>query len=367
MRTNIRDDLHDNVFNNLNNIDFSDLDQMATNLGSGGVLFGGYNFTTMIGRILTGEFATDYPNMFAALLSIAGGAILQILPIIAMIVGAAVLTGFIQNLRSDKSGEGVQSVIHFTTLAVIVTLVMFLVADLTMMATGALASMKAQMDIIFPILLTMMATVGGHVSVGVYQPAVLMLSNGVMQIFSYVIMPIFIITLVFNVIGNLSSTTKYDRFNGFFQSLYKWILGITFTVFLGFLSIQGLVAATHDGISIRAAKFTMSSYVPFLGGYLSQGFDLIMASSVLIKNATGMAGLYLLLGVVLGPIIKIAVVILALKLAAAITQPFADQRISNFLNGIVKSFSMLAAVLIGASFMYFITIGLVMLTGNVLR
>ena len=84
------------------------------------------------------------------------------------------------------------------------------------------------------------------------------------------------------------------------------------------------------------------------------------------KNAVGMAGLLLLLGNVLAPALKIIVLMLGLKLASAVTQPLADGRISNFLTSITKGLSMLLAVIIGAGFMYFVTIGLIIMTGNVI-
>ena len=351
-------ELDDIISKNLDKIDFGDLNDMS--------LFSGETFVEKIGKILSGEYAANFSNVFGAIFSLLGGVITDILPIIVLIVGIALMSGFIQSLRPDSGGEGVRDIVHFAAFAAVVTVVLYVVADMTLMVGRTLGSLKTQMDIVFPILLTLMAAIGGAASVGVYQPAVAMLSYGVMQIFTFVIMPIFIITMVFSIVGNLSSTNKYDKFVGFFSSAFKWILGLTFTVFLGFLTIQGISAGTHDGVSVRAAKFTMSSYVPIMGGYLAQGFDLIMASSILIKNAVGMAGLYLMFGVVLGPILKLAVLMLGLKLAAAVTQPLADSRISNFLTSINRAFTMLLAVIIGAAFMYFVTVGLIIITGNIL-
>jgi stage III sporulation protein AE len=360
-------DLKDNVKETLDAIDFGNLDEMTADLGLTDMgIFAGESFTHKIGHILDGSYAADFPNIFSALVHIFGGTVLNVLPMIVLIIGITILGGFVQSLRAETAGTGVRDIIHFVTYAAVVIIVLYAVTDAIVMAGKTLSSIKTQMDIILPILLTLMVTVGASTSSSVYQPAVALLSNGVMQIFTYIIMPIFIITMIFSVVGNLSATTKYDKFVGFFSSLYKWILGITFTVFLGFLSIQGITAGTHDSISIRATKFTMSSYVPILGGYLSQGFDLVMASSVLIKNAVGLAGLYLMFSVVLAPVLKIVVFTLGLKLAAAVTQPLADGRVSNFLTSITKSFNMLLAVIIGAAFMYFVTIGLIIVTGNVL-
>lgn len=358
--------LSENINSNLDKIDFGELDNIAKGLGSNDFnMFKGDSFATKVGKILSGEYASDYPNMFVAILALFGGIIVDVMPIVVLVVAIACLSGFMNSLRTDNSNN-VRDIIHFASFAAIVVIVLGAVMSLSGEVGSVLGSLKSQMDVIFPILLTLMAAIGGTVSVSVYQPAVVMLSSGVMQIFSYVVMPLFFIVLVFSVVGNLGGNTKLDKFVAFFTSAFKWIIGIVFTVFLAFLAVQGITAGTHDGVSVRAAKLTISSYVPFLGSYVSQGFDLVIASSVLIKNAVGVAGLYLLFGVVLAPIIKIVVFILGLKLAAALTQPIADARISNFLTSVNKAFGMLVAVLIGAAFMYFLTIGLVIVSANVL-
>jgi len=356
--------INQNVNENLNNIDFGDIDREVDNIRDGFNLFGEDSFRVRVGRILSGEFQDDHPNMLSALFGLFGGVIFRVLPIVMLIVAIAILSGLLQSFKPESGGDGVKSIINFVSYAAVVTIVMVGITDLVIMVGETLASMKRQMDIIFPILLTLMVAVGGTSSAGVYQPAIALLSNGVMQIFSFVVMPLFIITLVFSVVGHISPHTRLDKFVSFFNSAYKWIVGIVFTVFIAFLTIQGISAGAHDGVSIRAARFTISSYVPYLGGYLSQGFDLVLASSILIKNAVGVAGLYLLFGIVLGPIISIVVFSLGLKLAAAITQPIADERISDFLTTINRSFSMLVSILVGAAFMYFLTIGLIIITGN---
>jgi len=358
-------DLEQNVNDTLNGIDMGDLDSMVREL-DGFNLFGSDSFGQRVGRILSGEFQEDYPNMFSALFALFGSVILGILPLVVMIIAVAILSGFINSLKHSESGDGVRNVIHFVTYAAVIILVMYGVGQMITATGRTLGSLQRQMDVIFPILLTLMVASGAPRGASVYQPAVAILSNGVMMIFTYIIMPLFIITLTFSVVGNISSTNKFDKFTSFFQSCYKWTLGLVFTIFTAFLTIQGITAGIQDGISLRAARFTVSSYVPYLGGYLSQGLDLVLASSILIKNAIGVAALYLMLGVVLGPLVHIIVFSLGLKLAAAVTQPIADERISNFLTSVNKSMSMLAAIIIGAAFMYFLTIGMIMMTGNVI-
>ena len=214
-------------------------------------------------------------------------------------------------------------------------------------------------------MLTLISSIGSVVTASVYQPAVAFLSSIISQIFILILVPVFIFVLVFNVVGNLSSNVKLEKLSNFFTSLFKWIIGIVFTLFIAFLSIQGITAISADGISIKTAKFALKSYVPILGGYLSDGISLIMASSVLIKNAVGVSGLVLLLATIISPVTKVLIFSLSLKLVAGIIEPLSEKRISNFIYGVAKSLSMLVACIVGMGFMYLISVGLVMCSANI--
>ena len=209
-----------------------------------------------------------------------------------------------------------------------------------------------------------MAGIGGAVSVKAYQPAVALLSGGVVEIVSAVVLPLFIFTLVFSVVGNLSKSVRLGKLTDFFKSASTTVLAVTFTVFTAFLAVQGLTAGSFDGVSIRAAKFATKSYIPILGGYLADGLDLILAGSVLIKNSVGVAGLLLLLSTVLMPLLQILGVCFGFKIVAAVIEPVSDSRLTSFLTGIAKSMNMLIAALLAVAFMYFISVMLLIFTSN---
>ncbi|MGN1162506.1 MAG: hypothetical protein ACI4T2_01060, partial [Christensenellales bacterium] len=121
---------------------------------------------------------------------------------------------------------------------------------------------------------------------------------------------------------------------------------------------------SHDGVSFRTAKYAIKSYVPVLGGYLSDGLDVILTSSMLVKNAVGVSGMILLFATILVPLVKICAFILCLKLTAAILEPVADSKIANFVGGVSKTMSMLVVMILGVSFMYIISAGVLMATAN---
>ena len=362
---NLQAELEETIYSQLENLDLAQIESVLKGLGDDQLeVFGVSSFGDKVKKIVSGEFADGQQSIFKAIINLIFDDVLAFVPLLASIIIISIICGFLSNLKSDSSGKGVGDIIHFVCYGVVISIVMTAVVNLIQMTGKTINGLRSQMEVVFPLLLTIMTAIGGTMSVSIYQPAVALLSSAIMHVFTTILMPIFIFSIVFTIISNLTSTVKLEKFTKFFQSTFKWIIGGIFTIFMAFLSIQGITASTYDGVSIRTAKYAIRSYVPILGGYLSEGFDVIMASSVLIKNAIGASGLLLMFSSIISPIVKIVVFILVLKLAAAILEPLTDARISDFIYSVSKSLSMLIVMILGVAFMYLITVGLIMCTAN---
>ena len=231
---------------------------------------------------------------------------------------------------------------------------------------AAVSSLRSQMQAVFPLLLTLMATSGGSVSVAVYRPAVLFLSEMIVNIIAGAVFPLAALICVLNMVGNMSKEIRLKNFSALFASIIKWLLGLSLTAFTVFLTIQGITSATYDGLSFKAAKYAISNTVPIIGGFLGSGFDLVIAGSVLIKNSIGSCGILLLLIVISAPLIKLAVFHLFIKLSAAVTEQVGDAGISEFLTTLSGTINYFTAGLLAVGFMYFITMLLMICSSNAL-
>ncbi len=362
----LEDQLDDSVNDQLGDLDFSELEDILNNSDQGQDLFGGMSFFDKIVAIISGEFAEDSTSVWQALLNLIFDNLLAFLPIIATVIAVSILGGMIQNLKPNLSGKSIGSVIHFVTYGVVIILIFTIVMRMVSVTTNTISSIKAQMDAVFPILLTMLTAVGGSVSVSVYQPAMALLSSLIINVFTMVLMPIFLISTVLSLVSNLSNNVKLDKFISFLNSLFKWIVGLIFTIFISFAAVQGITAGSIDGLSIKTAKFAIKSYIPIVGSYISDGFYIVLASSSLIKNAVGAAGLLLLAGTILSPIIELVIFILALKLMAGIIEPLGDGKIASFVSTLSKNMTLLVSMVAAVSFMYVLLTGLVMCSANIL-
>ena len=323
-------------------------------------IWGSDSLSDKLHKIISGDFSSDTGSFANAFVNVLLSELVEFLPLISSIIAIAVLASLITELKAGSKSVG--DIVHFVCFGVVITIILSAALKMISLTSFVLGLLTTQMEIVFPLLLTLLTAVGGTVSVAVYQPAVALLTTVVSKIFSAVLLPIFIFALIFTIISNISNQIKVDKFAGFLSTLFKWIVGIVFTVFMGFLAVKGITAGSIDTVSFKTAKYSLSTYIPMVGGYLSEGLNLIVASCVLIKNAIGVSGILIMFTSVLLPLLQLVLFMFALKFTGAVLQPLSDSRISNFITSVSKVFIMPIVMVLAVAFMYVIFVGLIMCT-----
>ena len=215
-----------------------------------------------------------------------------------------------------------------------------------------------------PIIISLMIASGGTVSASIYTPAVAFLSGGVISFVLSVILPLINLTLIFDVLACSSKVVKIKKYSEFVSSVIKWCLGIIITVFSVFISVQGISGSVYDGISMKATKYLITNSVPIIGNFIGNGFDFIVAGSVLIKNAVGVGGVVLIIYTILSPIILLAAYSILLKLLAAFIDSVSDNRFSELCISVAKHSNYLLAMILLVGFMLLIMILLMTFSAN---
>ena len=362
----ISEDLNNSIIDELNEIDFSDLNGVIEQFRNNNTnIFSIDNIKSKIYSIISGENAVTYSSFFASLFSIFVELVVKYLPMLSLIVAIGVISNLLNGIKIKCNEKSTSGWIHLVCFLAVVVLTIGMISSISEMSVSSIKAMVSQMNAIFPILLTLMIGIGATASAGVFQPIVAIISTYVADFFTYLILPLFMMSFVFGIINNLSDNIKLDKFNSFISSLFKWCVGLVFTLFFAVFTIQGISAGTFDSLSVRTTKYTIKSYIPIMGGYLSDGMDLILSSTILIKNAVGLIGLLMVISTIISPLLEIVVFSLLLKLVSAILQPMGNNKTSNFLMSTSKSITMLSSCIIAVGFMYLISVGLVMMTSNV--
>lgn len=315
---------------------------------------------------LSGDFRLDYDSLGEAVLSVLFDKVLALLPSFAVLLSITLLYGIFSQLKSGALSGATDTAVYYVCLSGMLTVLLGLFLQVLGGAQESVSELKKQMELVLPVLLTLMAASGGTVSVAVYQPAVAFLSTGIVSIISDVVFAFAAVQIVLTVVGNLSEGVRLDGFCKLFESLNKWILGISLTVFSLFLTVQGITSGVYDGVSLRALKYTINNSVPIIGGFLSGGFDLVVAGSVLIKNSLGALSIFLLAGAAFGPLMGLAAVNLLLKLTAAVADAANGEKLAAFYRRLSGQINYYTAGLLGVVFLYFVMLLLLVCSFSIL-
>lgn len=139
------------------------------------------------------------------------------------------------------------------------------------------------------------------------------------------------------------------------KSFLSWLLKTMLIVFTTYMSITGVVSGTADAAALKAAKVTISTAVPVVGGILSDASEAVLVSMQLMKNAAGIYGILAALAVLVVPFLKVGAQYLALKLSAALSGIFASKNICSLLNDIASAMGLLLAMLAAACTMVLVS------------
>ncbi len=335
------DELYKHVEDGLDNLDFSEVEKISDSFFD--------SFAEKVRQVINGEF-DDTQSVFSLLVQLVAQDITEVFPQLLSVFCVLVICGLARN-ASDGLISDTTHVVSFVGISVVVVSVLSLVVRVYNQVDELVSNISALSDAAMPVLLTLLVANGG-VSSSVCQPAMVVFSSVVISVVKNVVLPLSVFGLAFVVVGNLSENVKVTKTSEFLNSCSSWVLGVTFMVFSSFTAIQGIAASSVDGVTYRAAKFAVKNYVPVLGGYVSDGFDVVVASTSLIKNAFGVVAMSVVFYMTVKPLVTLLCVKLGLQAVAAVSEPLADARYLRILSGFEKSLTFLSALVVAVAFMF---------------
>lgn len=358
-------DAEDNISASVSDIvdalDLSGLQEILDGLNDG-ELFDG-SVKDKVESILSGKYFTDYSSVFEGVLSLLFVNVKSMLPLIFCILAIGVLSSLLSSFKPDATETS--DMVYFVCYSLVVMLILISFKNILASVSGVIKNISSLMQIVFPILIALLVSIGSLSSISIYNPLVAVLTTIVDIIFDKFLYPIFILIFLFTVLGNLTNNVKLDKLTSFFSSAFKWVCGIVFTLFAGFLSLQGISAGKYDSISIKATKFAIKSYIPIIGSYVADGMDYIVLGSILVKNTVGLVAILILLVIILSPVINLIVYKLLLQLSSGVLETSGSNKMSSFCSSVSKCLTLPIVIVVGVAFMFLISVALIMCTANI--
>lgn len=344
-------------------IDTKKIDEFTDDLVKENGLNLNFNVKDNLKKIVKGEKIIDSEVIKDNITGIFLKEIKIALVLLSKILIISIISSILNNLQNSFENSSVSELSNIITYIMIAILVITSFNDIIEMAKLSIDKMISFMQVLLPLLLTLLVVGGGPNAKIIFHPMILSTVNIIGIIIKNFVFPLIYFSFIVSVLSNISERAQFKNLTDLARKIIIFTITGFFTIFIGLLTIYGL-SSKIDGISIRTAKFAIDSAVPIVGKFLSDSVDAVIGSIGILKNGIGIMGLVVLGLIILLPMIKMAVILLVYNLTAAIIEPIASKNTVRFFEDVSKSLTLILVSTMSLGIMFFITITIIVETGN---
>lgn len=280
--------------------------------------------------------------------------------IIIIIIIHSIFKAIIENLSNSEFSQ----VVYFIQYLLIATVTINYFLEVLDVTKDAINNVVNFTNLLIPLLTTLMLTTGTIVTTTAVQPILIFMITFIGNFINLYLIPLLLISISISIVSNFSDKVQINRFAKFFKSSIVWILGIILTIFTSTLSLEGTLTSSVDGLTAKTAKAVVSNFIPVVGKIVGDSVDSVIGCGNILKNAVGIIGIIIIIGIIAIPTLKVLIMWFSFKLTSAVCEVIADTKIVKLLDQIADSYKILLAILCSVSIMFIIGITLVIKITN---
>ena len=327
-----------------------------------GEFFEDIDMNEILENAIKGE--VDNQTLFKKVLSLLGGELVDGLTVLGSILAIVVINSILKSVSESLENDTISKLIYYVQYILIVTIVMMNFSDIVQVVKDTCNNLIGFMNILIPLLISLMIYTGSITTSGVLEPIILFLINFIGNMIQTLIIPIVLVFTSLIVISKISDNVQIDKLSKFLKSGVVWFFGIVLTIFVAVISLEGTLSSSVDGITAKTTKAVVSSAIPVVGKILGDAVDTVLGCGIILKNAVGVIGIMIVVGICIMPILKLGIFTMAYKLMAAICEPIADKNITSLLDQIGDVYKIFLAILCSISVMLIVGTALVVKISN---
>ncbi|GAA0121326.1 MAG: stage III sporulation protein AE [Clostridium argentinense] len=314
--------------------------------------------------IKNGESGLSIKELFKYFSTYAFREVLAAFKLVGSLIIVAIVCALLSNLQNAFSNENLTNIAYFACYSVMIILIVKGFYIGVNLAKDAILEMSDFIAALFPVLMMLLASVGGFVEATLMDPVIMGISSIGARFYATVLIPIICMSFVLEFVNNISDDYKVSNLSNLLRKSALWVQGIFMTVFIAIITIRSIAAKSLDLVTMKTAKFAVDSFIPVVGKTLSDAISTVAGYTVLLKNAISSVGLIVIIVIMMLPIIKILIMAFIYKLTAALIEPISDKKVVSIIDSAGNSLIMVNSCIISVSVMFFIMITIVASTGK---
>lgn len=318
----------------------------------------------MVAKLSRGELGISVNDVLKGLLKYLFREMVANSKLMGQLLLLAVLCAILQNVQSAFEKGTVGKVSWAVCFLVLLTLALGSFTIALQTGRETIETMVGFMHAMLPVLITLLTAMGNITTATLFHPLTLVVLSTISTLIKNVVFPLIFFSVILGLANKISSKVDVSRLADLLKHVAIGLLGTLFTVFLGFMMVQGIAGSVADGVALRTAKFGIGVFVPVVGKLFSDTLEAVIGTSLLLKNAVGLVGILGVFLICAFPILKIVSLMLIYKISAAIIQPIGDKMIADSLNLMSNSLTLVFTAVTAVCIMFFFVVAIVVGAGD---
>lgn len=220
--------------------------------------------------------------------------------LLAIVILYAWVDGMRHTLRSEESAAVFGTVCALAACGSVLAPLSACIGQVSEAMTSVSVFMGSFTPVYAAILLS-----GGHAATALSFQSIVLYASQLMAWFAGgVIVPLMTVSLALGVTGSVTPQVNLGGAGKLIGKTAVWLLTFGMLLFTGLLSLQSFVSSAADGIGTRALKFSLSSFVPVVGGSLSELFTTVRGCLQLLRSTLGGFGVLATALILLPPLLR---------------------------------------------------------------
>ena len=279
------------------------------------------------------------------------------LPIIAFIILGAVI-GALKNLNS---GSNFSDILDFILIICLAGAVFYNVRECFYTAQKFLEEIRVYMLTMIPVMASLSTISGNAASAATNSAGLYAVLNVVEAVGSGVILPVLQICFALSLARQLTASLDTINLSGvssYIRSVLNWIFIFVMTVLTAVLLFQNILASSADTVAARTVKFTVTSFIPVVGGMIGDVSRTIIGSIQAVKSITGIFGVLVILITLLPPLITVILNKFMLKISGAFALILGQEKQAEFMKEMNSLLDITVAIMISVAVVFIFDITL---------
>ena len=324
-----------------------------------GDFFEDIEISELLNNAIKGDI--DNSTILKKIINLLGLEVKSTIKTLISILVIVVIHSVLKSISDGLENKNISEIIYYVQYILIVTIIMSNFSSIVDSVKNTSQNLVGFMNMLVPMLITLMVYTGSVVTSGLLEPIILFMINFIGNMIQDILIPLVLIITVLSIISKISDKVQIDKISSFLKSGVVWFLGIVLTLFVGVISLEGTLSSSVDGITAKTTKAAVSTMIPVVGKILG---DAVLGCGVVLKNAIGVVGVIIIIGICIIPVLKLSVITISYNLLSGIIQPISDEKIVKLLSEMGSIFKILLAILCSISVMLIIGVTLVIKISN---